>query len=77
MDISFLKASIFAASSAYHLPRCLLLLRLAGVRARACPPPAARGTESFPMLWYWRLREVAAIPVDLLLMLSLRLFRRA
>jgi uncharacterized SAM-binding protein YcdF (DUF218 family) len=68
---------IFAATSAYHLPRCLLLLRLAGVAARACPPPAARGTGGFGMLWYWRLRELAATPVDLFLMVSLRLFRRA
>ena len=48
-----------AASSGYHLPRCLLLLRMAGVRASPCPPPPP-GTWR----WYWRLREAAALPYD-------------
>ena len=40
------------ASSGYHLPRCRLLLRMAGVHSTACPaPPPPR----WP--WYWRLRE--------------------
>lgn len=30
---------VYAATSAYHLPRCVLLLWLAGVRAKPCPPP--------------------------------------
>ena len=30
---------VFAASSAYHLARCVILLRLAGLPARPCPPP--------------------------------------
>ena len=47
------------ASSGYHLPRCSMLLRLAGVRATACPPPPAQDRR-----WYWRLRECAALPVD-------------
>ncbi len=51
------------ASSGYHLPRCLLLLRLAGVRATACPPPPA---PRWP--WYWRLREALALPYDAVLM---------
>ncbi len=50
---------IRAASSGYHLPRCLMLLRMAGVRATACPAPPA---PHWP--WYWRLREAAAIPYD-------------
>ena len=51
------------ASSGYHLPRCLLLLRMAGVRAMMCqPPPAPR----WP--WYWRGREMLAVPYDAVLM---------
>ncbi len=51
------------ASSGYHLPRCLLLMRMAGVRVTACPaPPAPR----WP--WYWRLREALALPYDAVLM---------
>ncbi len=56
---------VFAASSLYHLPRCLMLLRLAGIHARACPPPPASG--SFTRRWYMRMRELAALPVDLVL----------
>ena len=49
------------ASSGYHLPRCLMLMRLAGVRATGCkPPPPPRWA------WYWRGRETLAIPYDLL-----------
>jgi uncharacterized SAM-binding protein YcdF (DUF218 family) len=55
---------VFAASSAYHLPRCVLLLRLAGLQARACPPPPALAAARFRKRWWWRLREVPAIPWD-------------
>jgi len=61
---------VFAATSGYHLPRCLLLLRLAGVPARAVPPPAA--DPSLPRRWYWRLREAPALPYDAALMLVAR-----
>lgn len=61
---------VFAATSGYHLPRCLLLLRLAGFEARAVPPP--RAAAPWRQRWYWRLREVPAIPYDALLMLARR-----
>ena len=63
---------VWAASSAYHLPRCLLLLRLAGVPARAVPPPRAPASHRFSRRWRWRLREVPAIPLDVLLLLGRR-----
>jgi uncharacterized SAM-binding protein YcdF (DUF218 family) len=66
---------VFAATSGYHLPRCLLLLRLAGWPARPVPPPAA--DPSWPRRWFWRLREVPALPYDAALMLALRLRERA
>lgn len=70
-----LSGPVFAASSLYHLPRCLMLLRLAGVHARACPPPRASG--SFSRRWYMRMRELAALPVDLALgAIQLRATRR-
>lgn len=59
--------AVFAATSGYHLPRCLLLLRLAGWPARAVPPPEA--DPSWPRRWYWRLREAPALPYDAALML--------
>jgi vancomycin permeability regulator SanA len=65
---------VHVATSGYHLPRCVLLLRLAGIAALACAPPPA--SEVAWLWWYWRVREVAAIPYDLVLMLGLRLMRR-
>ena len=62
---------VFAATSGYHLPRCLLLLRLAGLPARPVPPPGA--DPSWPRRWYWRLREAPALPYDAALMLAARL----
>lgn len=65
------RAQIYACSSAYHLPRCLTLLRLAGVRARGCPPPPVPAAAGWQR-WYWRLREVPALPYDSLLVVWLR-----
>ena len=67
---------VYAATSAYHLPRCLLLLWLAGIPARVCPPDEAPAAASRWRRWYWRLREIPAIPYDAVLVLGLRLLRR-
>jgi uncharacterized SAM-binding protein YcdF (DUF218 family) len=62
-------APVFAASSAYHLPRCVLLLRLFGVPARAAGPPwVTAGSRWTTRAWWW-LREAAALPYDLILAL--------
>ncbi len=66
------RTKVYACSSAYHLPRCLVLLRLAGIAARACPPPPVPAASSRWLRWYWRLRETPAVPYDTLLMLWLR-----
>lgn len=66
------QSSVYACTSAYHLPRCLVLLRLAGISARACPPPPVPAATSHWQRWYWRLRETPALPYDALLMLWLR-----
>ena len=64
---------VYAATSAYPLPRCVLLMRIAGLHARACPPPPVAASRSFGTRWYWRLREVPALPWDVGLMLLARL----
>jgi len=69
-------ARVYACTSAYHLPRCLLLLRLAGIHAHACPPPPVPAATRRSLRWYWRLRETPALPYDALLMLWLRLTGR-
>jgi uncharacterized SAM-binding protein YcdF (DUF218 family) len=66
------RAPVYACTSAYHLPRCLVLLRLAGIAARPCPPPRVPAASSRWLRWYWRLRETPALPYDALLMLWLR-----
>ena len=71
------RGAVHAATSAYHLPRCLLLLRLAGIAASAVPPPDAPASEHWARRWYWRLREVPALPWDALLLLPQAIRRLA
>jgi len=66
------RVRVYACTSTYHLPRCLLLLRLAGIRTRACSPPPIPAATRRSLRWYWRLRETPALPYDALLMLWLR-----
>jgi uncharacterized SAM-binding protein YcdF (DUF218 family) len=69
-------APVFAASSLYHLPRCVLLLRLLGVPARAAIPPIVPAARTWWRRAYWWLREVPALPYDAVLAVALRLRRR-
>jgi uncharacterized SAM-binding protein YcdF (DUF218 family) len=66
------RGPVYAATSAYHLPRCVTLLRLAGLRARPAPPPPWPAARAWRRRWYWRLREAAALPLDAVLLLWLR-----
>ncbi len=67
---------VYAATGRYHLPRCVLLLRLAGVPARAAPPPPGPAARGHCRRWYWRLREVPAVPWDAAFLLWLRVTGR-
>jgi vancomycin permeability regulator SanA len=67
---------VYAASSAYHLPRCVVLMRLAGLDAWACPARRSPASRQFAKRWYWRLRELVALPVDAAIMAALRLSGR-
>ncbi|MBO1076964.1 YdcF family protein [Roseomonas marmotae] len=67
------QGAVWAASSGYHLPRCVMLLRLMGLPARAAPPPEA--DMDWRDRWWWRAREGAALPVDFTLGLLARLRR--
>jgi len=66
------RSPVYACTSAYHLPRCLVLLRLAGIPARACPPPPVPAATRWTKRWFWRLREVPALPYDAALILLRR-----
>ncbi len=65
-------APVFAASSGYHLPRCLLLLRMFGLRAHAADPPFVPPGSRWLTRCYWWLREAVALPYDAALALLLR-----
>ena len=58
------RGPVYAATSAYHMPRCVLLLGIAGLDAHRSA--ASLGPASSKMLrrWWWRLRELPAIPID-------------
>ncbi len=64
------------ATHRYHLPRSLTLFRLAGVKARAVPPPAGPAATGQQRRWFWRLREIPALPYDAALVLWERVRRR-
>lgn len=63
---------VHVATSAYHMARSVLLLRLAGVRAKAGRWPRVPASTQGGKRWRWRLREFAAIPVDSVIVLWLR-----
>jgi len=66
-------APVYVASSLYHLPRCLLVLRLLGMRARAAVPPVVPAATHWWRRCYWWLREVPATPYDAVLAVLWRL----
>ena len=57
-------AHVKVATSPYHQPRCLLLLYLFGIAARPCPFPTRCSRTPWTRRWFWRLREIPAIPYD-------------
>jgi uncharacterized SAM-binding protein YcdF (DUF218 family) len=67
---------VFAASSGYHVARCVLLLRMFGVAARAAGPPWVPAGSHWMTRCYWWLREVAALPYDAALALFVRMRER-
>jgi uncharacterized SAM-binding protein YcdF (DUF218 family) len=66
----------YVATSAYHMARCVVLLRLAGVRARPGRVPGVPASHRWDKRWFWRLREVPALPIDAILMIAARLRQR-
>jgi len=65
--------SVWVATSAYHLPRCLLLLCILGISAHLCTPHSAPAATAWHKRWYWRIREIPAIPYDAILAIWARL----
>ncbi|QHC36909.1 YdcF family protein [Komagataeibacter xylinus] len=59
---------VAVASSAYHLPRCLVLMRMMGWTVVRVPPPPVPAARRWVRRWWWRMREVVALPWDVLLL---------
>jgi uncharacterized SAM-binding protein YcdF (DUF218 family) len=70
------KGRVMVATSAYHQPRCLTLLCLLGMAAQPCAPPREPAATSLWKRWYWRLREVPALPYDAALAIWARMTGR-
>jgi uncharacterized SAM-binding protein YcdF (DUF218 family) len=68
------RGPVFAVSSLYHLPRCLLLLRLLGIPTRAAIPPIVPAAAHWWRRCYRWLREVPAVAYDCLLAILLRIW---
>ncbi|WP_148505845.1 YdcF family protein [Tanticharoenia sakaeratensis] len=51
-------------TSAFHMPRCVVLMRIMGWRALPVPPVGDTRAISRARRWYWRAREVPAIIWD-------------
>ena len=68
-------SAVLAVSSAYHVPRCVALLRIAGFAARGLGATAGPRIPRASRL-YWSLREVPALPWDAALACWLRLAGR-
>lgn len=67
------KGPVYVATSGYHMPRCVLLLGIAGLDAHRSPPAIGPASSRLLRRWYWRLREIPAVPVDCAFMLWHRL----
>jgi uncharacterized SAM-binding protein YcdF (DUF218 family) len=62
---------VLAVSSTYHVPRCVVLLRLAGFRARGLGATTGRRIGRAGWFW-WTARELPAVVWDVFLALWLR-----
>jgi vancomycin permeability regulator SanA len=70
-----LTGHVMVATSPYHLPRCLVLLCICGIAATPCRMSSKPGGPLW-MRWYWRLREIPALPYDAALLLGIRMAGR-
>ena len=68
--------SVMVVSDRYHVPRCRWLLRLLGVPTKFGIVPSGRKANGTPRWIYYHLREIAAFPVDALILLATQLMGR-
>lgn len=56
--------SIKVSSDRYHIPRCVWLFKLVGIRSKGIRVESGRSANGTPRWLYYHLREVAAIVWD-------------
>ena len=62
---------VFVCTDRFHQARCVMLLRACGIAARAAPMANERRMMRWQLWLFYRLRELAALPYDAL-MIALR-----
>jgi uncharacterized SAM-binding protein YcdF (DUF218 family) len=67
--------NVIVSSDNYHILRCRLLLHLMGISTLYRPMPGARDEVGWMRWMYFCGREAVAIPVQVFLLLALKLFR--
>jgi uncharacterized SAM-binding protein YcdF (DUF218 family) len=67
------KGPVYAATSAYHMPRAVLLLGITGLDAHRSPPSIGPASSKVLRRWWWRLREIPAVPIDGAILLWMRM----
>ena len=60
---------VIACTSRYHQPRCALLLRILGWRVETVPMPGDRGRVEVWKLITFYLKELVALPYDVVLLM--------
>jgi uncharacterized SAM-binding protein YcdF (DUF218 family) len=68
--------NVIVCSDNYHILRCRLLLYLMGISTLYRPMPGARNKVGWMRCMYFWVREAAAIPVNVFLLLIFKLFRK-
>ena len=67
---------VVVCSDTYHIPRCRWLFRLYGVATSAAQVASGRSQNSALRWCYYQIREIAAFPLDTLIVLASRIFSR-
>lgn len=70
------KGPVYAATSSYHMARCVLLLGLAGLDAHRSAPSIGPASSRILRRWWWRLREIPAIPIDAIALSWLKITKK-